>query len=49
LRIALCAVLGSIKVRRISVETARTYVADRNAMGVANKTIHLDIGVLRAS
>jgi len=44
----LCAVFGSIKVGRISVEMLRTYVADRKAAGVANKTINLETGVLRS-
>jgi hypothetical protein len=44
----LCAVFGSSKVGRISVEMLRTYVADRKAAGVANKTINLEIGVMRS-
>jgi integrase len=40
--------LGPLKVGRISVEIVRTYVADRKAGGVANKTINLEIGVLRS-
>ena len=32
---------------RITVEMVRTYVADRKAANVANKTINLEIGVLR--
>jgi integrase len=43
----LCAVFGSIKVHRITVEMVRTYAADRKAANVANKTINLEIGVLR--
>ena len=43
----LCAVFGSIKLHRITVEMVRTYMADRNAARVANKTINLELGVLR--
>jgi len=43
----LCAAFGSIKVGRISVEMVRTYMVDRNVAGVANKTINLELGVLR--
>ncbi len=43
----LCALFGSIKVHRITVEMVRTYAADRKAANVANKTINLEIGVLR--
>lgn len=43
----LCAVFGSTKVNRITVEMVRTYMADRKAAGVANKTINLELGVLR--
>ena len=35
----LCAVFGSTKVNRITVEMVRTYMADRKAAGVANKTV----------
>ena len=38
---------GSLKVHRITVEMVRTYVADRKAANVANKTINLELGVLR--
>jgi integrase len=44
----LCAIFGMMKVNRITVEMARTYVADRKAGGVANKTVNLEIGVLRS-
>jgi integrase len=44
----LCAVFGSLKVHRITVEMVRTYVADRKAANVANKTINLELGVLRS-
>jgi integrase len=44
----LCSVFGSIKLSRISVEMVRTYVADRKSANVANKTINLEIGVLRS-
>ncbi len=43
----LCSVFGLVKVNRITVEMLRTYVADRNAANVANKTINLELGVLR--
>jgi integrase len=43
----LCSVFGPVKVHRITVETVRTYVADRKATNVANKTINLELGVLR--
>jgi integrase len=43
----LCAVFGPIKVHRITVEMVRTYMADRKAANVANKTINLELGVLR--
>lgn len=44
----LCASFGPVKVNRISVEMARTYLADRRAAGVANKTLNLELGVLRS-
>jgi integrase len=44
----LCGVFGQIKVNRITVEMVRTYVADRKSANVANKTINLEIGVLRS-
>jgi integrase len=44
----LCAAFGSMKVNKITVEMVRTYVADRKATGVANKTINLEIGVFRS-
>jgi integrase len=43
----LCAVFGPIKVHRITVEMVRTYMAGRRASNVANKTINLELGVLR--
>ena len=43
----LCAVFGSTKVNHITVEMVRTYMADRKAASVANKTINLELGVLR--
>jgi integrase len=43
----LCSVFGPVKVNRITVEMVRTYVADRKALNVANKTINLELGVLR--
>ncbi len=43
----LCTVFGSIKVNRITVEMVRSYMADRTAANVANKTINLELGVLR--
>lgn len=43
----LCSVFGPVKVHRITVEMIRTYVADRKAANVANKTINLELGVLR--
>jgi hypothetical protein len=42
----LCAAFGSIKVGPISVEILQTYVTNRKAAGVANKTINLEIGVM---
>ena len=44
----LCSVFGAVKVHRITVEMVRTYVADRKAAMVANKTINLELGVLRS-
>ena len=43
----LCSVFGPVKLHRITVEMVRTYVADRKAANVANKTINLELGVLR--
>jgi integrase len=43
----LCSVFGPVKVHRITVEMVRNYVADRKAANVANKTINLELGVLR--
>ena len=43
----LCLVFGLVKVHRITVEMVRTYVTDRKATNVANKTINLELGVLR--
>ena len=43
----LCAFFGSIRVNRITVDMVRTYMADRTAANVANKTINLELGVLR--
>ena len=43
----LVAEFGQIKVNRITVEMVRAYLADRKAAGVANKTINLELGVLR--
>jgi integrase len=43
----LCSVFGPVKVHRITVEMVRTYAADRKAANVANKTINLELGVLR--
>jgi integrase len=43
----LCVALGSIKVHRITVEMVRTYVVGRKTANVANKTINLELGVLR--
>jgi integrase len=37
-----------MRVNRITVEMVRAYVADRKAANVANKTINLEIGVLRS-
>jgi integrase len=44
----LCAVFGSVKVHRITVDMVRTYMADRKTAHVANKTINLELGVLRS-
>jgi integrase len=44
----LCAVFGSIKLARITVEMVRTYVATRKGARVANKTINLEVGILRS-
>ena len=43
----LCSAFGPVKVHRITVEMVRAYVADRSAARVANKTINLELGVLR--
>jgi integrase len=43
----LCSVFGPVKVHRITVEMVRTYVAGRKTANVANKTINLELGVLR--
>ena len=44
----LMAAFGQTKVNRITVEMVRTYMADRKAAIVANKTINLELGVLRS-
>jgi integrase len=44
----LCAVFGSMKVSKISVEMVRAYMTDRKAANVANKTVNLELGVLRS-
>ena len=44
----LCKAFGLIKVNRINVEMVRTYMADRKTASVANKTINLELGVLRS-
>jgi integrase len=44
----LCAVFGALKLNRITVEMVRSYIADRKAANVANKTINLELGVLRS-
>jgi integrase len=38
---------GEIPLTRISTDSIRTYIAERKRAGVANKTINLEIGVLR--
>jgi len=43
----LMAVFCSTKLSRITAEMVRTYMADRKAANVANKTINLELGVLR--
>jgi integrase len=43
----LCAVFGSVRVNKITAEMVRSYVAERKAANVSNKTINLEIGVLR--
>ena len=43
-----CAAFGALKVNRISVEMMRCYMANRRVAGVANKTINLELGVLRS-
>jgi integrase len=43
----LCAVFGTTKLHRLSVDMVRTYMAERKALNVANKTINLELGVLR--
>ncbi len=42
------AVFGALKLNRITVEMVRSYMADRKATNVANKTINLELGVLRS-
>ena len=44
----LCVTFGAVKVDRINVEMVRTYITDRKAAGVANKTLNLELGVLRS-
>jgi len=41
-------VFGSVKVHRITVDMLRAYVAGRKSANVANKTINLELGVLRS-
>jgi integrase len=43
----LCAYFGHIPVVRISPDSVRAYIADRNQQGVSNKTVNLELGVLR--
>jgi integrase len=43
----LCAVFGTVRVNKITSEMVRSYVADRKSANVANKTINLELGVLR--
>ena len=44
----LCTVFGSLKVNRITVEMVRSYMTGRTGANVANKTINLELGVLRS-
>ena len=44
----LCAVFGTVRVNKITAEMVRSYVADRKSANVANKTINLEIAVLRS-
>ena len=44
----LCAAFGTVRVNLITVEMVRNYVANRKTAGIANKTIDLEIGVLRS-
>ena len=41
------AYFGSIPVSRISSDMLRAYIADRKKAGVANKTVNLELGVIR--
>jgi integrase len=43
----LAAVFGPVRVNKITAEMVRSYVADRKSAGVANKTVNLEIEVLR--
>jgi integrase len=43
----LCDAFGLIKVSRVTVEMVRAYVVDRQAAKIGNKTINLELGVLR--
>jgi integrase len=43
----LCAAFGSVKLSRITIDMVRTYMAGRKAADAANKTINLELGVLR--
>ena len=45
---SLCAVFGSLKVNRITVEMVRSYMTGRTRAKVANKTINLELGILRS-
>jgi len=43
----LCKEFGEIAVSRLSPEMVRRYIAERKKVGVANKTVNLELGVLR--
>jgi len=43
----LCACFGEITLRKISAERLREYIKKRKSAGVANKTINLELGVVR--
>jgi integrase len=44
----LCLAFGTSKVNHITVDMVRSYMSNRNDAGISNKTINLELGVLRS-